>query len=65
MRASFSVVSRTAAASVSAFASVLHARVAILLMFHSMTVLVVYDSYLPQITNELKEVLLEFRDDHL
>jgi hypothetical protein len=37
---------------------VLHARVASLLLFHNMTVLVVYDSHLLQILNELEEVLL-------
>jgi hypothetical protein len=61
MYASSRVVSRTAAASVAAFAIVFHARVASLLMFHNMTVLVVYDSHLLQIGNELEEVLLEFR----
>jgi hypothetical protein len=45
--ASSRFVSRTAAASVAAFARILHARVASLLMFHNMTVLVVYDSHLP------------------
>jgi hypothetical protein len=54
-------VSRTTAAGVVAFAIVLHARVASLLVFHNMTVLVVDDSHLLQILNELEEVLLEFR----
>jgi hypothetical protein len=60
IRAFSRVVSRTAAASVVAFAIVLRARVASLLLFHNMTVLVVYDSHLLQICNELDEVLLEF-----
>jgi hypothetical protein len=50
----------TAAASVVAFAIVLRARVASRFEFHDMTVLVVYDSHLLQILNELEEVLLEF-----
>jgi hypothetical protein len=58
-------VSITAADSVFALAIVLRARVASLLLFHNMTVLVVYDSHLLQILNELEEVLLEFRHVHL
>jgi hypothetical protein len=56
---------QTAAASVAVFASVLHARFASLLVFHNMTVIVVYDSHILQITNELEEVLLEFQLFHL
>jgi hypothetical protein len=52
-------MSKTAATSVAAFASVLHARVASLLIFHNMTVLVAYDRNLLQIRNELKEPLLD------
>jgi hypothetical protein len=63
--ASSRIVSRAAAASVADFASVLHARVASLLVLHHMTVLLVYDSHLLQVTNELEEVLLEFRLVHL
>jgi hypothetical protein len=58
-------VSRTEAASISAFASVLHAKVASPLILHNMTVFVVYDRHLLQISNELEEVLLEFRLIHL
>jgi hypothetical protein len=54
-------VSRSAAASDVAFAIVPHARVASLLVVYNMTVLVVYDSHLLQILNELEEVILEFR----
>jgi hypothetical protein len=54
-------VSSTAASRIVAFASDLRARVASLLLFHNMTVLVVDDSHLLQILNELEEVLLEFR----
>jgi hypothetical protein len=53
------------AARVAAFSSILHARVASLPMFYNMTVVVVYDSHLLQIRNELEEVLLEFRLIHL
>jgi hypothetical protein len=53
------------AARVVGFASVLRARVASLLLFHNMKVLVVYDSHPLQILNELGEVLLEFRLVHL
>jgi hypothetical protein len=58
-------VSINTATSVVAFAIVLHARVASLLLFHNMTVLVVYDSHLLQILYELEDVLLEFRLVHL
>jgi hypothetical protein len=58
-------VSRTVAASVSAFAIVLRERVASLLVLHHMAVLVVYDSHLLKKANELEEVLLEFRLVHL
>jgi hypothetical protein len=58
IRVSSRVVPRTAAASAADFASVLYARVASLLMFHNMTVLVVYNSHLLQIRNELGEDLL-------
>jgi hypothetical protein len=58
-------VSRTAAASVFAFAVVVRARVASFLLFHNMTMLVVYDSHLLQVLNELEEVLLEFLLVHL
>jgi hypothetical protein len=53
------------AASVAAFVRVLHARVASLLMFHNMSVLVVYDSHLLQVRNELQEVLFEVGLFHL
>jgi hypothetical protein len=65
VRASSRVVLRSAAASVAAFVSVLHARVASLLMFHNMTVLVVFDSHLLQISINLEEFLLELRLVHL
>jgi hypothetical protein len=58
-------VYRAAAASVAAFASDLHPRVASLFVLYNMTVLVVYDSHLLQISNELEEILLEFRLVHL
>jgi hypothetical protein len=58
-------VSRTAASSVAAFASVLYARVFSLLVFHNIIVLVVYDSQLLLTSKELEKVLLEFRLVHL
>jgi hypothetical protein len=58
-------MSRTAAASVVAFAIILCATVPSLLVFHNVTVLVVYDSHVLQILNELEEVLLELRLVHL
>jgi hypothetical protein len=58
-------LSKAAAASLAAFASVFHARVGSLHLFHNMTVLVVYDSHLLQKSKELEEVLLEFRLVHL
>jgi hypothetical protein len=50
-------VSRTSAANVVLFARILRARVARLRMIYHMTVLVVHDSHLLQISNELEEVL--------
>jgi hypothetical protein len=58
-------VFRTAGASVAAFVSVIHSRVAGLLVLHHMALLVVYDSHLLEIGKELEEVFLEFRHVHL
>jgi hypothetical protein len=63
--ASSRILSRTAAASVAAFASVLRSTVDSILMFHSMKVLVVYDSHLLKLRNELEEIILEVGLIHL